>query len=103
MNLIGNNIRRLREERNMLQSELAEKVNVSPATVSSWEVGRTEPKIGKVEEICAVFHCEKSDIVENHSQSDAQARRLLAYYNMLTDRDKLQLINTAKFLSEDSQ
>lgn len=32
MNLIGNNIRRLREERNMLQSELAEKVNVSPAT-----------------------------------------------------------------------
>lgn len=53
MNLIGNNIRRLREERNMLQSELAAKVNVSPATVSSWEVGRTEPKIGKVEEICA--------------------------------------------------
>ena len=43
--MIGDNIRRLREEKGMSQSELAKKLFISDKTISSWEVNRTEPKM----------------------------------------------------------
>ena len=33
------------------------------ATISSWELDRTRPKMDKREELCAAPGCEKSDIV----------------------------------------
>ena len=60
---IGNNIKKWREIRNLKQSDLAELVGVSDKTVSSWEINRTEPKMGMVEKICAALNCKKTDIV----------------------------------------
>ena len=60
---IGNNIKKWREIRNLKQSELAELVGVSDKTVSSWEINRTEPKMGMVEKICVALNCKKTDIV----------------------------------------
>lgn len=64
MGLIGDNIKRLRKERKITKSELAKKLGVCKTTVSSWEIGRTEPNLEKTEEICAVLHCKKSEIYE---------------------------------------
>lgn len=47
----GAMIRRLRESRNLTQSQLAEKINVSDKTVSKWETGRGYPDISLVEEL----------------------------------------------------
>ena len=52
---IGKAIKRLREERGMLQSELAKKIGVSNKAVSSWESGRTEPNLNMIKQICNVF------------------------------------------------
>ena len=60
---IGNNIKKWREIRNMKQIELAELVGVSDKTVSSWEINRTEPKMGMVEKICKALNCKKTDII----------------------------------------
>lgn len=60
---IGNNIKTWREIRNMKQSELAELIGVSDKTVSSWEINRTEPKMGMVEKICQALNCKKTDII----------------------------------------
>lgn len=65
VNIVGYNIRQLRKSKRLRQEELAEKINVSDATVSSWETGRTEPSIDKIREICAVLHCNMTDIVED--------------------------------------
>lgn len=62
---IGNNIKRWREIRNLKQSELAELIGVSDKTVSSWEINRTEPKMGMVEKICVALNCKKTDIIGN--------------------------------------
>ena len=61
--MIGDNIRRIREEKGMSQVELAEKLFVSDKTISSWEVNRTEPKMGMIEQLCVALHCQKSDIL----------------------------------------
>ena len=63
--MIGSNIRRLRKSRGIRQDELASRVGVSDAAVSSWEVGRTEPSISMIKKICTVLHCTMSEIIED--------------------------------------
>lgn len=60
---IGDNIKRIRELRGLKQSELAEILNISDKTVSSWEINRTEPKMGMIEKICQALNCKKTDII----------------------------------------
>lgn len=61
--MMGDNIKKIRESRGMRQSDLADKLGIHPATVSSWEVNRTEPKMGMIEMLCVALNCKKSDIV----------------------------------------
>ena len=42
---------------------LAELIGVSDKTVSSWEINRTEPKMGMVEKISSALNCKKTDII----------------------------------------
>lgn len=71
--MIGNNIKKWRELRNLKQSELAEILEVSDKTVSSWEINRTEPKMGMVEKICIALNCRKTDIIgEDTNQHNIQ-------------------------------
>lgn len=46
---VGGNIRKIRERRGITQTELAIRLGISSRTVSSWEVNRTEPKMGMLE------------------------------------------------------
>lgn len=75
MGLIGDNIKRLRKERKITQSEIAKKLGVCKATVSSWEIGRTEPNLEKIEEICAVLHCMKTEIYEKPEIHEKMVQR----------------------------
>lgn len=52
---IADNIKRLREKRGLNQIELGELLGVSDKTISSWEIGRTEPNMGYVQAMCDVF------------------------------------------------
>ena len=60
---IGKNIKALREKKGWTQAELATRLGVSDKTVSSWEIDRTEPKMGKVEALALVLGCLKTDII----------------------------------------
>lgn len=60
---IGDNIKKVRELRSLTQSDLAILIGVSDKTVSSWEINRTEPKMGMIEKICVSLKCKKSDII----------------------------------------
>lgn len=61
--MIGDNIRKLREEMGISQADLAKKLSISDKTVSSWEVGRTEPKMSMIENLCVALRCQITDIV----------------------------------------
>lgn len=55
MNKISKNIKKLRSENNMTQDALAEKINVTRQTISSWENGRTQPDIDMLELLAQAF------------------------------------------------
>lgn len=61
---IGKNIRDIRTAAGMEQKELADLLHVSNKTVSSWECGRTEPKIGMIEVMSKIFNRPKSDFLQ---------------------------------------
>lgn len=56
------NIKRLRESRNLTQAELGEIAGVTDKAVSTWERGDAEPRMGAIEKMAKYFGVRKSDI-----------------------------------------
>lgn len=50
---------------NMTQAEFAAKMQVSTATVSNWCKGIKVPRMDKVDRMCALFSCYRSDLMED--------------------------------------
>lgn len=56
-------IRTLRKEAGLTQDELAVKLDLSPAAIGSWENGRAKPRLGKLEQVAALFGVRVSDLM----------------------------------------
>ena len=102
---VGKNIRAIREQRDLTQDELAALLSVSQKTISSWEVDRTEPKMGMIEKICLALQCKKSDLIEDtiyqHAEEVARRNRLMAYcekLSHLTPEHQTTVTNMIDFL-----
>lgn len=74
---------------NMSQKSLAEQLDVSEATVSYWLNGIKSPRVEKIDKLCEIFNCTRSDLVEdvensldrtfidNYRQLDAESQSLV--------------------------
>lgn len=51
---------------NYTQAEFATKMQVSTATVSNWCKGIKSPRMDKVDRMCEIFDCYRSDLIENN-------------------------------------
>lgn len=63
MSAVGTNIRRYREALGLTQNELAQKLNIARSTVTQWENGWSNPRMGMVQKLAGVFGVSTSDIV----------------------------------------
>ena len=63
MNNIGKTIKKIREEKNFTQEQLAEKLNVTRQAVSNWETGKTQPDIDTIIKISGIFEVEVEEII----------------------------------------
>lgn len=70
--MLGNKIRQLREERDWTQCDLAKKLDKSQKTISSWEKGRTNPKVKELHQLCEVFGCTYETLtgIKQHDTQD---------------------------------
>lgn len=66
----GNIIKSLREQHNLSQEELGNIVNVSDKTVSSWEINRTEPKMGIVQQLADYFDVTTDYLIKGNLEND---------------------------------
>lgn len=96
---IGESVKKFRLAHNMEQQELADRLNVSNKTISSWECGRTEPKMGFVEEMCNIFNCTKSDFLDGVLISphniDSEEMELIRIYRGLNETGQKKIIDYA--------
>lgn len=107
---IAENIKYLRLSRGLSQGDLADIADVSPKTVSSWELGTREPRLGAVERVAAYFHVEKSSLLFGDVSKIGKAAdpkvdglspleaRLMELVRRLTDDQKKMLLAQIELL-----
>lgn len=69
--ILGANLRRYIDKSGKLDKEIAEAVGVSTATVSEWLNGKKYPRIDKIELLSKYFGIQKSDLIEEKTEEDA--------------------------------
>ena len=60
-------IKRLREAKEMTQAELAEKIDVSPKTVSKWETARGLPDISLLDPLAAALDVSVMELMSGNT------------------------------------
>ena len=71
--VLAKNIRRLLEEQDKSQAELARYLGVSKTAVTKWVRGLSDPRIDKVDKMCEFFNCSRADLmyeVQKNGQED---------------------------------
>ena len=63
---LGEKIKKLREEANLTQEELADMLYVSNKTISSWEVNRTMPDVNMLFKLSSLFKCNLYTLLDNN-------------------------------------
>lgn len=79
MGQIWENIRRLRKQAGMTQGQLAERLEMSRATVSKYETGDICPPISVIRKICTVLKCDFHDIVESSAAAPSTPESRAAF------------------------
>jgi len=97
---IGENIKRLRRERDVTQEKLAEHLNISCQAISKWERSETYPDITLVMPIAAYFRVTTDELLGiNHVKNEARIIEHIAEYDRLSnlgkDKEKCDYIRAA--------
>lgn len=95
---LGTQIKMYRIKNGLSQDELGEKLiwnneKISGKTISSWEVDRTEPKIGLIEQLCKIFECQKTDLLGPDKHIDADLSIIQRERSKMSDKEKTKLMN----------
>jgi len=90
---IGQRIRYFRRQYDMDQRDLGRAMNVSNRTISSWETGRTEPRIEMIDKMCQIFHCRRSDFLSDMDldyivKDEHENEYLIECYRRATPEDR---------------
>lgn len=67
---LGENIYRLRSEKGMSQSELAEALNVSRQSISKWETDGSVPELDKLLSLSSLFGVSLDELVKGSADSE---------------------------------
>lgn len=100
-----NHIKDLRVAIGMKQSDLADKLNVTQATVSGWESGRRTPDLESVRRIAEIFNCSIDELLGNDKAPtviDDGERSVLDVSSLSPEnRDKLEEYMRLLLMSQD--
>lgn len=102
-----NKMRNLRKKENMLQSDLAEKLNLSTSTIGMWEQGRAKPDDESITKMANIFNVSTDYLLDNEisqkfkEQSEENQEILKAVADGLTDPLSKALYSKASELKND--
>ena len=100
MNMIfANNLKKFLDIFGMSQADLSKRLGVSPQSVSNWCKGTKSPRMDKVDAICKIFHCRRSDLLEEDNSEktyylDEKAAKLAQ--EMFEDKQMRSLFHMKK-------
>ena len=92
-------LKELREEKNLLQKELALKINKTPACISSWETGKTEPDLQSLIDLADCLQTTTDELLNRNSYITGNIEII---GEQLNDKEK-QLLQRFRGLDADGQ
>ena len=96
----SNRLRAFRKASGMSVGEVGEAVGKNPKTISAWEVGRGEPSMDKLMELCSVFGRTVSDFYPaDCGDGDQDERRILDLFRALDDDGRRVVLDVAEALA----
>ena len=102
--IFSENLKRLMEEQNLTQADVAKSIGVSPQTFNTWVRGIALPRMGKIQRLADYFRVYKSDLLEDTANnkktyySDPEVGKIV---NELKDRPDLRvLLDASRDLDE---
>ena len=101
--MIGDNIKKFRIIRGLSQAELADLLNVSQKTISSWEIGRTEPNMGMVEKLALLLGVRKSDLIGEDGMEQvltAAEIHLIKSFRKLSREQRTMVMNIVDYAAD---
>lgn len=100
--LIANNIKTQMNRTGLSQKDISDRLGVSQASVSAWCKGQKIPRMDKIDRLCALFGCKRSDLLEEHSETNKEVQ-LDAMLQELKDNPQIgMLLSSTKGLDEES-
>ena len=69
--IFARNLRHYLDINQMTQVELAKKLNVGTTSVYNWCGGIKIPRMDKVDKMCQIFGCNRSDLITEDSETKA--------------------------------
>ena len=102
--IFSENLKRLMEEQNLTQADVAKSIGVSPQTFNTWVRVIALPRMGKIQRLADYFRVDKSDLLEDTANnkktyySDPEVGKIV---NELKDRPDLRvLLDASRDLDE---
>ena len=101
---IRKNLIKYRKAKGLSQKELAEKLNISPPSVSMWEIGKNSIDINNLYNICKILDISFNDILgkyNNNKEENEEIREVNELFNKLNSENK-EFIKTSLKLANNS-
>lgn len=85
----GENLKKLRQDRNLTQERLADFLGVSFQTISKWERGDNYPDITTLPEIASFFNVTVDKLLGvSKTETELEIKEFIETYDNLFDNDK---------------
>ena len=107
--IIAKNLSHYMDVFGMTQLELADKLSCSNTTVSSWIQGNATPRMDKIDKMCEIFSCTRSDLVSDTQktseeiQNDVLDNQVISDFRSLNDSGKLRLMAYMQLLKKEDK
>ena len=87
--MLGERLKKLRMEKNLKQSDLAEMLHVGTSTVSGWEIGKYYPDYDKLVWLCQFYNVSSDYLIGlTDNPEDALDKKVLTYYGRLIEENQ---------------
>ena len=105
--IFSKNLRAFMNTHNLTQRDLAKHMNVSESSVSHWMAGTKVPRADKVDKLCEIFGCKRSDFLNENDDipiSPAAKKHMENYSQLTAEWQKTidELVQTLQSESPDS-
>ena len=95
----GNNIKKLREEKNLTQQQLADKLYVSRQTICRWENGSRCPDLITAKKLALELKVSMDELISDEAVQDIQINYGIWKSEKIKNRRKLQEFQKKSYMS----